>query len=176
MSNSMYAYGREAFLEGAFDALTATLALSLVTTGYTPNLATDRYYSIVPGGAVVAGPISLTSVTGSAGTLSAANVTFPSVSGATSAYLVLFQNTGTSSTSALIGLIDTASGLPVTPTGANIVVAWSSGQVFTLFESLAESDRRLLSRLREWLRDAVRIPAKLGPSGLWIPEPRIVLG
>ena len=175
MANSMYSKGREAFLEGDFDALSATIALSLVTTGYTPNLATDQYYNIISGGNIVAGPVTLTSVTGSAGTLSAANTSFSSVSGSTASYLVLFQNTGTSSTSALIGLIDTASGLPVTPNGGTIVVAWASGQVFTLFEGLPESEKGKLKRFRDWLRDVARIPAKLGPGGLYLPEPRIVL-
>jgi hypothetical protein len=142
MANSMYGLGREAFLEGAIDAVTATLALSLFTTGYTPNLTTDQFYS-TPVGAVspTAGPVTLTSVTGSLGTLSAANLTFTSVTGSASAYLVLFKNTGTNSTSPLIGLIDTATGLPVTPNGGNITVAWASGQVFTLFEGLSLRDQ-----------------------------------
>ena len=137
MSNQLYGLGRELFLEGGIDALTATMALSLFTTAYTPNLTTDQYYS-TPYGAVTptAGPVTLTSPTGSLGTFSAANTTFTSVSGSASAYLVLFKNTGTNSTSPLIGLIDTATGLPVTPNGGNITVAWASGQVFTLFQGL----------------------------------------
>jgi hypothetical protein len=177
MANSLYALGREAFLEGLIAALSDTLALSLVTTSYTPNLATDEFYSAISGGAVTAGPVTLTSVTGSAGTLSAANVSFSSVSGSTSSYLVLFKNTGTGSTSRLIGLIDTASGLPVTPNGGTIVVAWASGQVFTLFEGLSENERRFGygQRLRDWMRDVCKIPAVLAPGGLWIPKPQILV-
>lgn len=137
MANAMFGLGREAFLAAGIDALTDTIALSLFTTAYTPNLTTDQFYS-TPVGAVspTAGPVTLTSVTGALGTLSAANVTFTSVSGSASAFLVLFKNTGTNSTSPLIGLIDTATGLPVTPNGGNITVAWASGQVFTLFEAI----------------------------------------
>jgi hypothetical protein len=75
----------------------------------------------------------------------------------------------------LLGLIDTASGLPVTPNGGDITVAWASGQVFTLFEGLPESEKGKLNKFLEWLRDVAGIPAKLGPGGIWIPEPRIVL-
>jgi hypothetical protein len=179
MSNSMYALGREAFLAGGIDALTATINVSLVSTTYTPNLSTDQYYSTVnTGGAVIAAGVTLTSVTGSAGTLSAANTVFSSVSGGAASYLVIYKSTGTDSTSPLIGLIDTATGLPVTPNGGNITVAWASGQIFTLFEGLSDDERRFGAgkKLRDWLRDVCRIPAVLSPGGVWIPEPKLILG
>jgi len=175
MANSLYAHGRELFLEGGTDALTDALKISLVTTGYTPNLATDQFYSAISGGNIVAAGVALSSRTGSAGTLSAANVIFTSVSGSTASYIPLYVDSGTPSTSPLLGLIDTASGLPVTPNGGDITVAWASGQVFTLFEGLPESEKGKLNKFLEWLRDVAGIPAKLGPGGIWIPEPRIVL-
>ncbi len=58
----------------------------------------------------------------------------------------------------------------MTPNGGDITVAWSSGQIFTLFEALRDRDRPALARLRDWVRDAMRAP------GLWVPEPRVVLG
>lgn len=137
MANSMYGLGRESFLEAQIEALTDTLALAMFTTAYTPNLTTDQFYSTpIASSGLVGAKVSLTSVTGLLGTLSAANLTFTSVSGSTASYLVLFKDTGTNSTSRLIGLIDTATGLPVTPNGGNITVAWASGQVFTLFQGL----------------------------------------
>ena len=176
MANQFYQHGIELFLEGGTDALTDALKLSLVTTGYTPNFATDQYYSVISGGNITAAGVALTSRTGSAGTLSAANVVWTSVSGSSSSYLILYVDSGTSSTSPLIGLIDTATGLPVTPNGGDITVAWASGQVFTLFQGLPEAEKKLAHRLRDWLRDIAGIPAKLGPGGLYIPEPRIVCG
>jgi hypothetical protein len=165
MSNQLYGLGRELFLEGGIDALTATMALSLFTTAYTPNLTTDQYYS-TPYGAVTptAGPVSLTTVTGALGTLSAANTTFTSVSGSASAYLVLFKNTGTNSTSPLVGLIDTATGLPVTPNGGNITVAWASGQVFTLFQGLEIPPPRII------LHDPT--PDQRANHQIWLDERR----
>ena len=175
MANSMYGLGREAFLAGAIDALTDTLAISLVSSSYTPNLSTDQYYSIISGGAIIAGPVTLTSVTGSLGTLSAANTVFTSVSGSAASYVVLFKNTGTSSTSPLIGLIDTATGLPVTPNGGNITVAWSSGQVFTLFEDMAAQDPTLAQRIRDLWKAVKGRKWKIN-GDIWLPEPSIVLG
>lgn len=179
MANSMYGLGREAFLAGSIAALTDTLALSLFTTAYTPNLATDQFYSTpIASGGLLNSKQTLTSVTGAAGTLSAANVTFTSVTtGSTGTYLVLFKDTGTNSTSPLIGLIDTATGLPVTTNGGNITVAWASGQVFTLFQSLAasERDRTVLARLKELLKELGR-RWKQSDGGIFLPEPTLVLG
>jgi hypothetical protein len=173
----MYALGREAFLEGGIDALTDTLAISLVTSAYTANLSTDQFYSIISGGAIVAGPVTLTSVTGSGGTLSAANTIFSSVTGTAASQVVLFKNTGTGSTSPLIGNINVATGLPVTPNGGNITVAWSGGQVFTLFEGLAEDrdDWRVKERIRD-LWAAIKGKKWKTNGDIWLPEPSIVLG
>lgn len=172
----MYAKGREAFLEGTIAALSDTLRLSLFTNTYTPNLSTDQFYSTpVAATSATAGPITLTTVTGAAGTLSADNVTFTSVSGSTSQYLILFKSTGVNTTSPLIGLIDTATGLPVTPNGGNITVAWASGQVFTLFEGLAEDEKdwRIIQRTKELFR---YLKNWKRPGALWIPEPSLTLG
>jgi hypothetical protein len=55
-------------------------------------------------------------------------VTFSSVTGNTVEALVIYKDTGNAATSPLLAYIDTvSSGLPVTPNGGNIVVAWDSG-------------------------------------------------
>lgn len=171
MANSFYNKGIEAFLEGSIAALTDTIKCSLVTTGYTPNLATDQYYNIISGGNITAAGVALSGKTGAAGTLSASNLIWTAVSGSQSAYIVIYKDTGSASTSPLLVLIDTATGLPVTPNGGDITVAWSSGQVFTLFQSLRE--KSLAQRLRDWLSAVLGIPARLGPGGLWIPTPAL---
>ena len=43
--------------------------------------------------------------------------------------MVIYQDTGDVNTSRLIAFIDTATGLPVTPNGGDIVVEWSNGAV-----------------------------------------------
>jgi hypothetical protein len=176
MSNAMYGKGLEAFLEGSIAALTDTLSLSLVTTAYSPNLSTDQWYStVVASGGVTAGPINLTTVTGAAGSLSADNVIFPSVSGAASNYLVLFKNTGVAGTSPLIARYDTATGLPVTPNGGNITVAWSGGVLFTLLEDIeAKADARDKARVRSRIRRLIRaFGFDQSPGGVWLPAPSL---
>lgn len=162
-------------MEGSIAALSDTISAALVTTSYTPNFATDDFYDDIPGGAITAALEALTGKSGAAGTLSASNLVWTSVSGSASAYIVLAKDTTVASTSQLIGLIDTATGLPVTPNGGDITVAWASGQVFTLFEGLPEREKGKLKTMRDWLREVCRIPAVLGPGGIWIPKPQIVL-
>jgi hypothetical protein len=120
-------------MEGSINALTDAIKVALVSSAsYTPNLTTDQYLNIVPSGAIIAAGVALASKTGAAGTLSANNVTWTAVSGSAAAYLLIYKDSGTASTSPLIALIDTATGLPVTPNGGDITVAWSGGSVFTI--------------------------------------------
>jgi hypothetical protein len=176
MANAFYNKGIEKYLEGSIASLTDTIKVLLATTAYTPALTTDEFHSIIPGGSITAAGVALTGKTGAAGTLSASNLVFTAVSGSQSAYLAIYKDTGVSGTSPLIGLIDTATGLPVTPNGGDITVAWSSGQVFTLCEGLKERDRKMIQRLCDWLRGVCGIPAEQGPSGLWLPTPELVPG
>ena len=170
----MYAFGAEACLEGSIAALTDTIAVSLLSTSYTPNLSTDEFYSTVPSGAVVAGPVTLTSVTGSGGTLSAANTSFSSVTGSQINYVLVFKNTGTSSTSRLICLFDTATGLPATPNGGTITVAWASGQIFTLCEALRETEKSMVEKSLDRIAKLIGWRGKESPGGIWLPEPQLV--
>lgn len=167
MANRCYAYGLNAFLLGSIDAATDTLKASLISSAsYTPNYTTDRYYSAISGGAIIAAGVTLTSVTTSGGSLSAANVIWSSVTGTAAAYICIYKSTGTDSTSPLIGLIDTATGLPVTPNGGDITAAWSGGVVFTLRESVREKHgARVWDRIKDWVRSP--------DAGLWFPAPAL---
>lgn len=180
MANRAFILGTEAFLEGNIDALTDTLACAMFTAAYTPNTNTDQFYSTpIASGGLIGTKITLTTVTGSGGTLSADNTVFPSVTGgSTVTQLVVFKDTGTNGTSKLIGLVDTAAGLPLLTDGNNVTVAWASGQVFTLFESLAEEerDRTLRARMKELLKWLGKRKWSETPEGLFFPEPSIVRG
>lgn len=56
----------------------------------------------------------------------AADLTFTSLSGDQSESLNVFHDTATDTTSALVIYIDTATGLPLTPNGANVDVTWDT--------------------------------------------------
>lgn len=66
------------------------------------------------------------------GIFDAADTVFTSLSGDQSESLILFKNTGTDSTSLLICRWDTATGLPITPNGGNVTVAWAAGGILSV--------------------------------------------
>lgn len=130
MSNALYASGRQKILEGSIAWLTDTIKCALVRSStYTPNLATDQFLSTVTaGGAVVSTSAAFSSKTSTSGVADSADPVFTAVTaGAACQYLVFYKDTGVASTSPLIALIDTATGLPVTPTGVDITVQLDNG-------------------------------------------------
>ena len=128
MSNALYDYGRQRYLQGQFNWLTDNVQCFLVdTTVYSVNLAVHQYLSDVSTSAMLTSPVTLTGKATAAGAASAANVTFSAVTGNTAEAIILFVNTGTPATSPLICYIDTATGLPITPNGGDIIVTWDTG-------------------------------------------------
>lgn len=126
MANALYDKGREGFLDGSIDWDTDTIKVALVDTGtYTVNLSTHDFLDDVSG--IVGTAQTLGTKTVTAGVADAADVTFTSVTGNSVEALVIYKDTGSAATSRLIAYIDTATGLPVTPNGGNITVAWDSG-------------------------------------------------
>lgn len=127
MSNALYDKGREGILDGSIAVSSGTVKALLATSGYTPNTATHQYVSDVTSGNIVARSSAFTSKTETGGVFNAANITFTAVTGSTCTYLILYVDSGVDSTSRLIAIIDTATGLPVTPNGGDITVAWDTG-------------------------------------------------
>lgn len=128
MANALYDHGREGFLDGSIDWDTDDIRVILVDTAdYTVNLATHDNLDDIPAAARVATSGALTGKTVAAGVADADDVTFSSVTGDPSEALVIYKHTGTESTSRLIGYIDSATGLPVTPNGGDITVQWDNG-------------------------------------------------
>lgn len=128
MANGLYDKAREAFLSTGINWSADNIKIILIDkTKYTVNLASDQFLSSIASLAQVATSAVLTGKTVTAGVADAADVTFPAVTGAACGAIVIFKDTGTASTSALIAYIDTATGLPVTPNGGDITVAWDNG-------------------------------------------------
>ena len=179
MANAWFWKGLQAIGSAGINFPSDTIKVGLWSTAYTPAIQTDQFFGIaVPGGAVIAAGVALTSVslTG-AGAVNAANTTWTSVSGSQASYIGGYKDTGTANTSPLLFLIDTATGLPVTPNGGNINAAWASGIIATLYEGLSPEEASIVSRLWRGLKDSLRFPLRQDPSGLWIPEqPQVTLG
>jgi phage tail sheath gpL-like len=134
MANRLYDKYREVALGTGtrIDLSADNIKVSLHSSTYVPNTATDQFHNIATG--LVATSGNLASKTITSGTFNAANITFTAVSGSAVTQAVIYKDTGTDSTSPLIALIDTATGLPVTPNGGDITIAWDSGtnKIFVL--------------------------------------------
>jgi len=128
MSNTLFDKARQRLLEAQINWMTDTIKCLLVDTGaYTPQTSVHEYLSDIPTSARIAGPVTLTSKATTGGAADAADVTFTSVSGPSIEAIVIYADTGTESTSPLIAYIDTATGLPITPNGGDIIVTWDNG-------------------------------------------------
>lgn len=131
MANVIFDSAKEAFLSGDIDMLTDTIRAVLIDTGtYTFNAAHDNYDDLT--GIVGTESAALTGKTVTDGTFDADDISFLAVTGNTAEAIVLFKDTGNPATDALILYIDTATGLPVTPNGGDINVAWSASGIFDL--------------------------------------------
>lgn len=135
MANSLFDPGREGILDDTISWTVASIKTALVR-GYTFSAA-HKFVSDVTGagGTLVATSAALTSVTATGGVGNAAGVTFTSVAtGAAIGAVIIFQSSAVgggadvaATAQRLIGFIDTATGLPVTPNGTNITIAWDTG-------------------------------------------------
>lgn len=135
MANALYDKGRQRFLEGQFNWLTDTVKTLMVdTAAYTPNLSVHEFLSDVPSSSRITTPVTLTSKASTGGAADAGDVTFTSVSGPSIEAIIIYKDTGTEATSPLIAYIDTATGLPITPNGGDIIITWDNGpnKVFKL--------------------------------------------
>ena len=128
MANTLYDFARQRFLEAQLNWMTDTVKVILVDTGaYTPQTAVHQYLADIPISARIAGPVTLTSKTTTGGAADGADVTFTSVTGASIESIIIYSDSGTEATSPLIAYIDTATGLPITPNGGDIIVTWDNG-------------------------------------------------
>lgn len=143
MANTLYDYIRRLLLAKELGwATTAgaaidTLKVALVKTGganYTFSASHQFWNTVSPHAAVQNDGTTkciqaLTNpVTSSQGAADADDVTFPTVqAGQIIGAIVIFKDTGVESTSPVIAFIDTATGLPITANGGDIIVVWDSG-------------------------------------------------
>lgn len=135
MANSVFDPAREGFLLGEIRWITPTIKVSLVR-GYTYNAA-HKWVSDVTGagGTLHATSSALASKTATNGVADAADVTFTApAANATDHSVLVFQSSAVgggadvaSSAQRLIAWIDTATGLPIQPNGADITLTFDNG-------------------------------------------------
>lgn len=134
MAKALYYKARTSFAKGEIDLLNDDIRVILVDTAdYTVDLVNHDFLDDVTGAGRVATSGALASKTVTdPGIFDAANVTFSAVSGDVSEALVGYKHTGTEGTSNLIWYDDTASGLPITPNGQDILLTWDAGGIITI--------------------------------------------
>ena len=133
MANALYDYGREGFLAGDISWSTDDIKAALIDTGtYTVDLSTHQHHDDLSG--IVATSGNLSSKTVSNGIADGADITYSSLTGSTVEAIVLYQDTGVSSTSRLIAYIDTVVNFPIVPNGTDVTITWSdtTNKIFKL--------------------------------------------
>jgi hypothetical protein len=134
VANALYPKWKEQLLQfTANNNLSAgTVKVALVDTGVYTYSSTDQFYSSVSS-AVVGTPQTIGSKTFTNGIFDGADVSFTAVSGNSVEALVIYIDTGVAGTSPLVAYIDTSvTGLPVTPNGGDINIAWNASGIFAL--------------------------------------------
>jgi hypothetical protein len=127
MANALYDKGREGFLGGDIDWDANNIKLVLTDHGAdTPNVSTDDFLDDISAGTIATSG-NFASKTKTNGVADADDITLTAVSGASCESINIYKDTGSAATSNLIAYIDTATGLPVTPNGGDIIIQWDSG-------------------------------------------------
>lgn len=138
MANSLFPKWKQAIQQATANSSlagsgTTGVYVALVDTGvYTYNAAHEFFSSVAS--AQVGAEQEITTKTFTDGIFDGADVTVPSVTGNTAEALVIFvKNAGANTTWRLVAYIDTGvTGLPVTPNGGNINIAWNASGIFAL--------------------------------------------
>lgn len=136
MANAAYVRGLGQVVDNTFKWTADTIKCVMVDTAlYTVDLQNHDFLDDIPAGARVATATLAGKTSAQAGgfwALDASDTTFTAVSGASVEALVLYKDSGLEGTSPLLLYIDTGTGLPVTPNGADIIVQWPVGGIWTL--------------------------------------------
>lgn len=134
MASALYNFGRESFLSGDIDWLSDNIRIIFIDGADYTFSQSHTHLDDVPGGARVAVSGNLASKTATDGVADAADITVATVTGDPFEAIIVYQHTGTDATSILIAYIDDYTGLPCTPNGSNITVAFpnDSNKIFKL--------------------------------------------
>lgn len=129
MANALYTLGKQGLLRGTFVLDSDTIKLALISSSYTPNLATHQFYSDV-NSFLIGVPTTMSGISVTNGVFNSSSVTFTAVAGgSTVRYFVIYKDTGVVGTSPLLVLIDTTTGvsLPFATNGGDITFTPDSG-------------------------------------------------
>jgi len=133
MANFLYDKYREACLTKTGPSYsTGTIKVAMLNAKYSASQGSDQFLSGIIGAAssklVKRSTTALASKTITAGVANAANFTVAAVPAGTTqvTQIVLYRDTGSDATSDVLVYINLATGLPFTPAGTNVTIAWST--------------------------------------------------
>ena len=129
MANALFDAYRENCLDSSAPDL-STLTIEVIGVDHaddTPVPATDDFLDDIAAAGRVGIWTPLASKTITAGVFDAADITDTAQSGDQYESLVIYEASGVETTSDLIAFIDTATGLPFTPSGGDVTIQWDSG-------------------------------------------------
>lgn len=136
MANTLYDSARKAFALGNFDWENDDIRVCLIDTGqYTYSASHDTMANVAVG-AIVGGAtgVALATSVGEGygvqtnGAVDAGDATFTSVTGASIEAIIIYKYvSATASDNPLIAYLDSATGLPITPNGGDIIITWDNG-------------------------------------------------
>lgn len=125
---TLYDHGRNEFLLGNLDWVADDIRVALIDTGtYTFSQAHQDMADV--SGIVAQSAASLANKSASAGVADADDHVIASVSGATIEAIIIYLHTGTPANDTLIAFLDQGdvTGLPLTPNGGDVTIAWDNG-------------------------------------------------
>lgn len=132
MANVIYPEAKDAYGNGELKLIDDTLKVVALTDAYTYN-ASHTVYDDLTG--VVAVSPALASKTLTAGVFDAADTTYTAITGSEIERLVIFQDTGDTSTSRLFYYMDEETGavaISYTPSGVDLVITWPASGICEL--------------------------------------------
>jgi hypothetical protein len=130
MANVVYPLARREALRAGHNWGSANIRCVLVDLALYTYDPAHEFLSDIPVGARVATSGNFTGKTDTAGVADADDVTFVGLTGATIEAVVIYVDTGVAATSRLLVFVDTASGLPITPSGGDHTIRWNVAGIY----------------------------------------------
>lgn len=127
MANALYDSAKAAILTNTLDVENGDIRALLVDSSYVVDTSAHDNLDDIGGGSRVGSAVALSGKTVAAGVFDADDVVFSGLTGDDVAAVVLYLHTGVESTSKLFAYLDTATGIPRTLTGGDMMIRWSNG-------------------------------------------------
>lgn len=131
MANALYPKGKKKILDADIDLSADTIKVALIDTADETYNSSDEFVSDLTSIGVIARSGALASKTTTSGTFDAADITITSVTGDTVEAIVVYRDSGSDATSALIAWIDTPS-ISFTPNGSDVLVTFNASGIFSI--------------------------------------------